>query len=247
MRKLSVFQTIVTQTPCLSLKWLQPDIYAFEAGDISWGMKTQAQKRSKRLGLEPLIHDSAQIVDCQFGKYVEVGRECQLLESEFGDYSYICRYGDVAYASIGKFVNIASFVRIGPTNHPMWRASQHHFMYRSEQYGFGENERLIFDWRREQRVAVGHDVWLGHSVTVMPGISVGHGAVAASAAVVTRDVPPYSVVGGVPARRIKDRFPERIQVRLMDLAWWNWDHERIGDALDDFRTLNIEEFLEKHE
>lgn len=203
--------------------------------------------KKKRLGIEPVIHATAQVTDCTFGKYVEVGHECRLLESSLGDYSYICRQGDVAYSDIGKFANIASFARIGPTNHPMWRASLHHFMYRSEQYGFGPDEEWLFDWRREQRTTIGHDTWIGHGATVLAGVSVGHGAVVAAGAVVSKDVEPYTIVGGVAAKSIKDRFPDNVKARFLDLCWWDWEHERLGAAVADFRRLSVEEFLDKHE
>ena len=76
---------------------------------------------------------------------------------------------------------------------------------------------------------------------------VGHGSVVAAGAVVCKDVEPYSIVGGVPAKAIKDRFPVNVQVRLVRLAWWNWPHEKKGTALADFRQLPIEAFLDKYE
>lgn len=199
------------------------------------------------MGTEPRIDPSATAVDCQLGAYVEVWENCALLESTLGDYSYLSPGCDVAYADIGKFVSVASQVRIGPTNHPMWRATQHHFTYRSEKYGFGPDDEWVFQWRRKQRCRIGNDVWIGHGAIILPGVSVGDGAVIAAGAVVTKDVNAYCIVGGVPATPIRNRFPEDIRDRLVRLAWWDWPHERIGAAIDDFRCLRIEDFLHTYE
>jgi phosphonate metabolism protein (transferase hexapeptide repeat family) len=142
---------------------------------------------------------------------------------------------------------VASFVRVGATDHPMERASQHHFLYRSSYYWEdAADDAAFFERRRARRAEIGHDVWLGHGAMVMPEVSVGHGAVVAAQAVVTRDVPPYAVVAGVPARVVKWRHPPEIAERLIALGWWDWDHGRLRAALDDFRALSAEAFLEKH-
>jgi carbonic anhydrase/acetyltransferase-like protein (isoleucine patch superfamily) len=89
-------------------------------------------------------------------------------------------------------------------------------------------------------------VWIGHGAIVLPGRSIGTGAVIAAGAIVTKDVPPYTIVGGNPARPIKRRFSEEIAGRLAELKWWDWDHEALRQALPDFRKLGIEEFLDKY-
>ncbi|AMK10205.1 acetyltransferase [Pseudodesulfovibrio indicus] len=200
-----------------------------------------------RLGETPLVHPSADIRDSVLGRYTEVQENCALLESSLGDYAYLSPGCDVAYADIGKFASVAAQVRIGPTNHPMWRASQHHFTYRSARYGFGPDDPGLFEWRRTQRTVVGCDVWLGHAAIALPGVTVGHGAVVGAGAVVSRDVEPYAIVGGVPARPIRYRFPAPVRERLLRLAWWDWPHHRLRRALPDFRDLDIEAFLNKYE
>jgi phosphonate metabolism protein (transferase hexapeptide repeat family) len=165
-----------------------------------------------------------------------------------GDYSYVVNDGEVAYAAIGKFCSIAAHVRLNPGNHPMWRASQSHFTYRASAYwpGQEEDEAAFFDWRRSTPVALGHDVWIGYGAVVLPGRGVGTGAVVGAGAVVTRDVPPYAVAVGNPARVVRPRFVPPVAERLLTLAWWDWDHERLRLALPDFRALSVEAFLEKH-
>ena len=170
-----------------------------------------------------------------------------MLESAMGDYSYIVQDGEITYSRIGKFCSIASHVRINPGNHPMWRASQSHFTYRSSRYwADAEDDTEIFDWRQDQTVEIGHDVWIGHGAVVLAGNSIGTGAVVAAGAVVSKDVAPYTIVAGVPAKPVRRRFTETQQRALESIAWWDWSHETLRDALPDFRRLPIESFIAKY-
>jgi phosphonate metabolism protein (transferase hexapeptide repeat family) len=120
------------------------------------------------------------------GKYTEVAAGAKLTESSLDDYSYVMERCEIIYSSIGKFSNIASDVRINPGNHPLEWVSQHHFLYRLKQYGFAEeNNESFFGWRRLQKVSIGHDTWIGHKAIILPGITIGNGAVVAAGAVVT--------------------------------------------------------------
>lgn len=197
---------------------------------------------------EPLIHPECQITEVTFGRYVEIGRGSRLERSEIGDYSYCDRFADIANAQIGKFCNIASYVRVGATDHPMHAASLHHFLYRSADYWEdAENDADFFARRRARIATIGHDSWLGHGAMVKPEVTVGHGAVIAAGAIVTNDVGPYEIVAGTPAKLLRRRQPIEIADRLIALAWWDWDHEALRDALMDFRHLSAEAFLEKYE
>jgi phosphonate metabolism protein (transferase hexapeptide repeat family) len=201
----------------------------------------------KQLSLTPAVDPTAKLVDTELGAYTEVGARTILNEVTMGDYSYVVNDGQITYTTIGKFCSIAAMIRINPGNHPMHRATQAHFTYRASAYFRGESDDAdFFAWRREHHCTIGHDVWLGHGAIVLPGRNIGTGAVIAAGAIVTKDVAPYTIVAGNPARPVRRRFSEAVQDGLMDLAWWNWDHEMLRQALPDFRKLPVEDFLSKY-
>lgn len=201
-----------------------------------------------KLSETPVLHPTAEVHDSTLGRYTEVGANCHVHRSTLGDYSYLVDGTQVAYAEIGKFANIAANVRIYASKHPMQRASLHHFTYRSSWYFDGEtDDAAFFEWRAENGIEIGHDTWIGHGAVIMPGVKVGHGAIIGSNAVVTRDVADFAIVVGVPAKPIRQRFPGPIADRLLALGWWDWSHDKLHQALPDFRALEIEAFLEKYE
>ena len=201
----------------------------------------------KSLSTEPTIDPSAKIDGATLGAYCEVGARTILHDVVMGDYSYVVNDSQITYTTIGKFCSIAAMTRINPGNHPMHRATQAHFTYRASAYFPGESDDAdFFAWRREHHCTIGHDVWLGHGAIVLPGRNIGTGAVIAAGAIVTKDVAPYTIVAGNPARPVRRRFSEAVEDGLMDLAWWNWDHEMLRQALPDFRKLPVEDFLSKY-
>jgi phosphonate metabolism protein (transferase hexapeptide repeat family) len=196
----------------------------------------------------PVVQPDCSITESTFGRYTEVGRGSRIAYSHLGDYSDCDRYADIANATVGKFANIAAFTRIGATDHPLDTAACHHFLYRSDDYwDDAEPDAAFFRHRRSRRTVIGHDTWIGHGAMIKPEVTLGHGAVVASGAVVTKDVAPYTIVAGTPARVLRLRQPEAIADRLIALAWWDWPHDRLRQTLDDFRTLTAEAFLDKYE
>lgn len=196
----------------------------------------------------PLVHDGCTLTDSTFGAYVEIGAGSRIAHSTLGDYSYCDRFADIANASVGKFANIASFTRIGATDHPLDTASCHHFLYRSDDYFEGAaRDEAFFAHRRSRRAHIGHDTWIGHGAMIKPEIRLGDGAVVAAGAVVTRDVAPYTIVAGTPARVLRLRQPPEIATRLIALAWWDWPHDKLAETLDDFRQLSAVDFLDRYE
>ena len=201
-----------------------------------------------KLSDAPFLHDNVKLSGAKLGRYVELGEGTRIVESTLGDYSYTDCYSDIAYAALGKFANVAAFSRINPSEHPSHRASLHHFMYRSSYYWEGEDdEESVFDWWRSRLVKIGHDTWIGHGAVILKGMTIGNGAVVGSKSVVTKDVSAYAIVGGNTAELIKWRHSQMVIDRLENLAWWDWTHEQIHNALPDFRALSAEAFLEKYE
>lgn len=195
----------------------------------------------------PFLHPETEIAHSTFGAWVEIGRGARVLNSRFDDYAYCDRYADIANTTVGKFANIAAFTRIGPTDHPWQNAAQHHFLYRSAHYWDDTPEDAgFFAARAARRTTLGADCWIGHGAILKPKVSFGIGAIAASGAVVTRNVDPFMIVAGVPAQPIRARFAAPVIDRLLALAWWNWGHDRLRAALADFRALKAEAFLEKY-
>jgi phosphonate metabolism protein (transferase hexapeptide repeat family) len=195
----------------------------------------------------PVVHPGCQIVNSTFGAWCEVGEGSRVVNATFEDYAYCDRLADIANATVGKFANIAALTRIGPTDHPMANASLHHFLYRSANYWDDiPDDAEFMAHRASRRTVIGPDSWLGHGAIVKPEVTIGAGAVIASGAVVTKDVAPYMIMAGVPATPLRTRFAPKTADRLMALAWWDWSHDRLRNALLDFRSLTAEAFLERY-
>ena len=192
----------------------------------------------------PRVHETCRVIDSDLGSWVHLGANTSVVESTVGDYSYTAGDVSIIYSEVGKFCSIASHVRLNPGNHPMERVTQHHMTYRREQYGFGPDDEAFFDWRRDHKVTVGHDVWIGHGAVLLPGVTVGTGAVIGAGAVVTKDVAPYTIAVGVPAKPLRLRFSEDVIEKLQRIAWWEWPRDLLEQRFEDL--MDLPSFIEKY-
>ena len=197
---------------------------------------------------EPRIHPTAELKGCKLGRYVSIGERVVLREVTVGDFSYFERHSEAIYATIGKFCSIAANSRVNALDHPIERLTQHKVSYRPNEYFRWLGVDASFRERRQaQAVTIGHDVWIGHGAVIMPGLHIGNGAVIGANAVVTHDVPPYTIVTGVPARTLRPRFAADIAARIERLAWWDWPVEKLARAVPDIQAMPIEAFLDRWE
>jgi phosphonate metabolism protein (transferase hexapeptide repeat family) len=200
----------------------------------------------KRLSAEPQLHPSARVRHSVIGAWTDIGPGCSIAHATLGDYTYTAGDVMIIYAEIGKFCSIAAQVRVNPGNHPMERVTQHHLTYRRVQYGLDSaDDADFFAWRAAARCIIGHDVWIGHAATIMPGVRIGTGAVVGAGAVVTKDVAPYEIVAGVPARHIRLRFAPPVVEQLLRIAWWDWDRATLEARFHDL--LDLPTFLARYD
>lgn len=188
-----------------------------------------------------------EIYICSFNRGVRVSRKSSVLESELHDYAHVGDYAFIyesvlgAYTSIGRnsvvrnailgrFCSVSWGVTIGATPHRYDLPSTHAFHY-IKSFGFVDK-----DTRISLPTKVGNDVWVGANAVIMPGLIVGDGAVIGAGAVVTKDVPPYVIVAGVPARVIKFRFSDEEIAKLLELEWWHWDNRKLQENINLFRS-----------
>lgn len=197
---------------------------------------------------EPRIHPTAELKSCRLGRYAAIGERVILREVTVGDFTYFERHAEAIYTVIGKFCSIAANSRINALEHPLERATTHKVSYRPNEYfRYLGVDTGFLERRRAKKVTIGNDVWIGHGAVVMPSVKIGDGAVVGANAVVTRDVAPYQVVAGVPARPLRPRFAAAVAERLLRMAWWDWPVETLFEAIPDMQALSIEAFLDKWE
>ena len=143
---------------------------------------------------------------------------------------------------IGKFCSIACGAKFlfNSANHTLRSLSTYPFAIFYEEWGL-EGKDIRQAWENKGDIVIGNDVWIGYQAVILAGVTVGDGAIIGSRAVVTRDVPPYTIVGGVPAKPIRKRFDEETIARFRALRWWDWDQETIRRAIPAIQAGRLSE------
>lgn len=164
--------------------------------------------------------------------------------SSVESYTYIASNCLISYTQIGKFCSIGPNLVCGYGIHPTNGISTSPSFYSNKMQN---NFSLSKDCKIEERkkIVIGNDVFIGMNVSILDGVSIGDGAIIGAGAVVTKNVDPYSIIGGVPAKLIKYRFEKKIIDQLLKIKWWDWDNEKLKEVEKNF--FNIEEFVEKYQ
>ena len=176
------------------------------------------------------------IRNCRFDQHVFVAHHAQIQDSYIGNHTSVGRYDKIREADIGKYCSISWDVTIGAPTHPFKTVTNCAITYRKE-YGVVDFDANL----PQERTVVGNDVWIGCDVTLISGVQIGDGAIIGAGAVVTKDVPPYEIWAGVPAKKIGVRFDEEIIKILEFIKWWDWSTEELSQCIDLFKKdLDIE-------
>lgn len=176
----------------------------------------------------------------KIGKHVVIHKGTVIgVGVDINDYSYISAPGVVIEnTSIGKFCSIALGVKIGLSSHNYNYVTTHPFILEGKLIAKNQESHGIIT-----KTIIGNDVWIAADAIIFSGIKIGDGAVIASGSIVTKDVPNYTIVAGVPAKIMKKRFNDHTIKRLMDIKWWNWDNDKINENLKLFK--DTEKFIKK--
>jgi acetyltransferase-like isoleucine patch superfamily enzyme len=173
---------------------------------LKWVKRTRSLKKQFPT---LLIGPNSQAVGCTFGHRNIVYGDTILVRSTFGDYTYVGGQVKIQYANVGRYCSIAEGVKIGLGIHPLHLDSTHPAFYSPQSHWKDEiNPTYIEGFEEYKEINIGDDVWIGTNAIIMDGVTIGNHAVVAAGAVVTKDVPEYAVVGGVPAKIIKYREHE---------------------------------------
>lgn len=187
-----------------------------------------------------LLSKKSDIRHSELKSEVMVAPYASINHTKIDTLSSIGRNTKISYSSIGKYCAISWNCSINAIQHPTDRISISAFPYVPYVGNFVTKREQHY-----QKVIIENDVWIGANSVIMPGVKIGNGAIIGANAVVTKDVPDYAIVGGVPAKIIKYRFEENVISALLELKWWNLDKTSIKENIELFQGKLDDEYLEK--
>jgi chloramphenicol O-acetyltransferase type B len=201
--------------------YFDPGFLANPLGNyIKWLLK-KTFYQTKNWGKHLRISYMANVSNTIFGKYNWIGKGSYIANSVIGDFTYITENSVILESNIGKFCSIGPNVRIAPGKHPTSVYVSTHSSIYSNPENLVRNfvKKAVYNYDR--KVVIGNDVWIGANVVIIDGITIGDGVVIAANSVVTKNVLPYLIIGGTPAKPIKKRFEDSEIEFLLHYQWWN--------------------------
>lgn len=186
------------------------------------------------------------LAGCRLERNVSVDHDTYVAESAIGFCSYVGPYSHIRRTTIGRFCSIGPYTLIGTGTHPTRFVSTSPVFYATRKQcgiSFASND----SFEETRTIDIGHDVWIGARTFIADGLRVGSGAVIGAGAVVTRDVEPYAIVGGVPARLLRYRYPKEDVAILLELAWWTWPEGDLREAASLMAQSDVRSLLLWHE
>nr|WP_315184826.1 CatB-related O-acetyltransferase [uncultured Flavobacterium sp.] len=176
------------------------------------------------------------IKNTKFGNCVFLGENVSIVDSSINDYTYINSNSKIRNTTIGKFCSIGPNVQIILGKHPSTFISSHPMFYANNKPFKTFSDKTYIE--EYDHVKIGHDVWIAEGVLIPGGISIGNGAIITARSVVTKDVAPYSIVGGIPAKLIKYRFDEQTINLINSSGWWEWEEIKLRKNFRLFHDAN---------
>jgi acetyltransferase-like isoleucine patch superfamily enzyme len=197
---------------------------------------------ASKLGANAQVRSDCKVFESELGRNAVIYSNTVLSKTTFGDFSYVNESSLLRGVSVGRFCSIGPHFLCGYGDHPTVFVSTSPAFYSTKmQCGTSFTQRDYFS--ETSTTAIANDVWIGARVFVRDGVKIGDGAMVGAGAVVVRDIPPYAIVGGVPAKIIRYRFAPELVDELLTLQWWNWKEERLREAQPLIAESDIGKFI----